>query len=186
MAPEEIRAVLEQAGAERVEAADAALRGFHVDATVPAGALRAAVQALRDREFLIEDVTAVDVAPRMMAVYHFARVDTPCRVQLRVFTDRDEPAVPSVQDIYPGANWHERETHDFYGIVFEGHPDLSPLILPEDAGDLRPLRKKEKKLKELGAVVPELAPAGEEAPAPQAPAGKPEKTRPTPSDEADA
>jgi NADH-quinone oxidoreductase subunit C len=42
--------------------------------------------------------------------------------------------------VFPGANWHERETHDFFGIVFLGHPDLSPLLLPEDA-DFHPLRK---------------------------------------------
>lgn len=144
---------------------DAALTGVHVDAAVPAESLRRAAQTLRDAEFLIESLTAVDAVP-MMLVAHFARIDVFCRVALRTTVAREAPSVPSIQDIYPGANWHEREVHDFFGIKFEGHPDLSPLILPEDAGDLRPLLKGEDKLKELGSVVTRFAPPA--APSPDA------------------
>ena len=49
--------------------------------------------------------------------------------------------------LFPTANWHERETHDFYGIVFDGHPDPRPLLLPEGWGGF-PLLKTE----ELGGV----------------------------------
>lgn len=76
----------------------------------------------------------------MEAVYDFSRFDELCRVVLRVRTPRDNPKVPTIVDIYPVAHWHERETHDFFGIVFEGHPYLVPLLLPEDA-DFHPLRK---------------------------------------------
>jgi NADH-quinone oxidoreductase subunit C len=48
--------------------------------------------------------------------------------------------VPSISEVFPGANWHERETHEFFGIRFLGHPNLSPLLLPEDA-TYHPLRK---------------------------------------------
>jgi NADH-quinone oxidoreductase subunit C len=48
--------------------------------------------------------------------------------------------LPTLSAIYPGADWHERETHDFFGVIFSGHPDLTPLLLPEDA-DFHPLRK---------------------------------------------
>jgi len=48
--------------------------------------------------------------------------------------------VPTISAVFPGANWHERETHDFFGIRFAGHPNLIPLLLPEDA-DYHPLRK---------------------------------------------
>ncbi len=163
---DEVRAALEAAGADRADAADHDATGVHVDARVPAGALRAAAQVLRDREFLIEDVIGVDAAPEMMVVYHFNHFGGGCRVRLRVVADRDAPEVPTIQDIFPGANWHEREQHDFFGVVFTGHPDLSPLILPEDAGDLRPLRKKDKRLKPLGDVLPAFAPpeaGGEDA-----------------------
>ena len=49
--------------------------------------------------------------------------------------------VPSVAPLYPAADWHERETRDMFGIVFDGHPNLVPLLLPEDMTDHYPLRK---------------------------------------------
>ncbi|MBE0618091.1 MAG: NADH-quinone oxidoreductase subunit C [Proteobacteria bacterium] len=173
MSPEEIRAALENLGATRVAQPDYAVRGVHVDALVPAERLRETVQALRDRDFLIDHVTAVDAAPQLLIVYHFSHVAGGCRVALKLLTEREAPVAPSVHDLYPGANWHERETHDFYGVVFEGHPDLSPLILPEDAGDLRPLRKDENSLKGLAELIPEFFTA-----APEGGEDKPRKPRP--------
>ncbi|MDF1614017.1 NADH-quinone oxidoreductase subunit C [Desulfurivibrio dismutans] len=73
-------------------------------------------------------------------VYDFNHFRELCRVTIRVRVPRSLPELPSISDIYPGANWHEREAHDFFGLVFTGHPDLSPLLLPEDA-DFHPLRK---------------------------------------------
>jgi NADH-quinone oxidoreductase subunit C len=63
-----------------------------------------------------------------------------CRVVVRCKMPRSNPEVPTISSICSGANWHERETHDFFGIKFTGHPDLSPLLLPEDA-DFHPLLK---------------------------------------------
>ena len=48
--------------------------------------------------------------------------------------------MPSVASVWPGANWHEREAHDFFGIKFVGHPNLEPFLLPEDSV-FHPLRK---------------------------------------------
>ena len=77
----------------------------------------------------------------MEVVYDYTRTDsTLCRVVVRSLISRDDPQIPTISEVFPGANWHERETHDFFGIVFTGHPDLSPLLLPEDA-DYHPLRK---------------------------------------------
>jgi NADH-quinone oxidoreductase subunit C len=59
---------------------------------------------------------------------------------IRTRIRRDNPEIPTISPVFPGANWHERETHDFFGIRFSGHPDLTPLLLPEDA-DYHPLRK---------------------------------------------
>jgi len=81
--------------------------------------------------------------------------------------------VPTISDVYTGANWHEREVRDFYGVVFSGHPNLEPLILAEEDVDLKPLLKEEKKLKDLTdlrrkAPEPEedkAAPAEKKAPA---------------------
>jgi NADH-quinone oxidoreductase subunit C len=73
-------------------------------------------------------------------VYDFNRYDELCRVVVRTRTPRDNPQVPTIADVYPAAHWHERETHDFFGVVFTGHPYLVPLLLPEDA-DFHPLLK---------------------------------------------
>ena len=54
---------------------------------------------------------------------------------------RDDPVVPTLIGVWPGAEYHERETHEMFGINFKGHPSNAHLILPEDWNDLPPLRK---------------------------------------------
>jgi NADH-quinone oxidoreductase subunit C len=54
--------------------------------------------------------------------------------------DPEYPVCPSITSLYPGANWHERETYEMFGVVFEGHPRLVHLYLPEDF-EGRPLLK---------------------------------------------
>jgi len=67
--------------------------------------------------------------PRFAAVSHLLSVAHNWRLRLRVFApDDDMPVVPSLIDIWNSANWFEREAFDFYGIVFEGHPDLRRLL----------------------------------------------------------
>lgn len=53
---------------------------------------------------------------------------------------RADPRLPSITGVYPGASWHERETHEMFGIGFDGHPGLAPLLLP-DGFEGHPLRK---------------------------------------------
>lgn len=62
------------------------------------------------------------------------------RARVKLTLDREEPRAPSVSDLYPGANWHERETWELFGIDFEGHPQLVKLVLPEQF-EGHPLRK---------------------------------------------
>jgi NADH-quinone oxidoreductase subunit C len=76
----------------------------------------------------------------MEVVYDYFHPANGLRVAVRTRIPRTLPEVPTISEVFPGANWHERETHDFFGIRFLGHPDLSPLLLPEDA-DYHPLRK---------------------------------------------
>jgi NADH-quinone oxidoreductase subunit C len=62
------------------------------------------------------------------------------QVRVMVAAGKDEPRLPSIADLYPGANWHERETWELFGIDFEGHPQLVKLLLPEQFEGF-PLRK---------------------------------------------
>jgi NADH-quinone oxidoreductase subunit C len=61
-------------------------------------------------------------------------------VRLKVDCDPEDPRCPTLSDLWPGADWHERETHELFGIVFEGHPHLVKLVLPEQFEGY-PLRK---------------------------------------------
>ena len=111
---------------------------------VPVEHIVATCQALRDSlnfEVLTE-VTAADYlprAPRYEVVYHLLSVSRRARLRLKVRVTADG-AVPTVQDVYPSAGWLEREVWDMFGIVFDGHPDLRRLLMPED-WDGHPLRK---------------------------------------------
>ena len=53
-------------------------------------------------------------------------------VRVKVRCEREDPHAPSIHDLYPGANWHERETWELFGIRFDGHPGLIKLLLPEE------------------------------------------------------
>ena len=113
-----------------------------VTVVVPAAGLPAAMRTLRDRPELrlemLVDVCGVDYCaygdgawdgPRFAAVYHLLSLAHNWRLRVRVFApDDDFPVVPSVIDVWPAANWFEREAFDLYGIVFDGHPDLRRLL----------------------------------------------------------
>jgi NADH-quinone oxidoreductase subunit C len=66
--------------------------------------------------------------PRFAAVYHLLSLTHNHRLRLRVFAEGDPPTVDSVVDIWPAANWFEREAFDLFGIVFKGHPDLRRIL----------------------------------------------------------
>jgi len=70
--------------------------------------------------------------PRFEVVYHLLSLTHECRFVLKVELTDEQPRLASVCGVWPTANWHERETYDFYGIVFEGHPDLTRILLPEE------------------------------------------------------
>jgi len=67
-------------------------------------------------------------------VYHLHNMMTSFRLRLKVFMSRENIEVDSLVDLYAGANWMERETYDFFGIKFKGHPDLRPILNMEDLG----------------------------------------------------
>ena len=121
---------------------DHAVKGSGLEVVLPAPRVVEAAQILDAAAFLIEAITGVDwlAEQQMEIVYDFIHTGSGARVTLRTRVPRSQPEVPSISGVYPGANWHERETHDFFGIVFTGHPGLIPLLLPEDAL-IHPLRK---------------------------------------------
>lgn len=141
---ESVRAVLgdavESESADRGEAA----------VTVSAAKWESASAKLKEAGFLmLSDLTGVDWVdrePRFEVVYNITRFDpeNPAdseRVRVKVeVEDGEPPTTPSVTSVWPTANWHERETFDMLGIVFEGHPDLTRILMP-DEWEGHPLRK---------------------------------------------
>jgi NAD(P)H-quinone oxidoreductase subunit J len=105
-----------------------------------------------DAEFLIPVATALyaygfncmqcqggyDVGPgkELVSFYHLIKVDDnvdkPEEIRVKVFLPRENPTVSSLYWIWKGSDWQERETYDMYGIVYEGHPNLKRLLMPED------------------------------------------------------
>ena len=121
---------------------DAKQKGYHLDANVAPDQVVRTAEFLGAQGFSIDTITGVDwiAEEQMEVVYDFFHPTSPARVVVRTRIPRALPELPSICKVFPGANWHERETHDFFGIRFLDHPDLSPLLLPDDA-DYHPLRK---------------------------------------------
>ncbi len=80
----------------------------------------------------------IDLGPgeNLVSMYHLIKVsdnaDKPEEVRVKVFLPRENPTVPSVYWIWKTADWQERESYDMYGIVYEGHPNLKRILMPED------------------------------------------------------
>ena len=74
----------------------------------------------------------VDVPQRLHSVYHFLSMTYRRRVRLEVALDVADPHLPSLVEVYPTADWQERETYDMFGVVFDGHPDMRRILMPED------------------------------------------------------
>lgn len=138
---------------EARELAEALLDGFLLDAwqednrlvlAIEAGDLLEAARRLRDDEKLscryLSHVSGADHVDYLEAIYLLRSMDHPFLIEIRVRLDRKAPVVPTVTHIWAGANWHERETFDLFGIRFERHPDLRRLLNREDM-DVFPLRK---------------------------------------------
>jgi NADH-quinone oxidoreductase subunit C len=102
--------------------------------------LREVVQELRDdpslRFELCSGVSGVhypeDTGRELHAVYHLLSMTHNRRIRLEVTCPDEDPHVPSVVPVYPTADWHERETYDFFGIIFDGHPALTRIEMPDD------------------------------------------------------
>lgn len=114
-----------------------------------------ALSTLRDDHEIgldrLSSVTATDWPgrePRFWLSYELASSQHRHRLRVKVGVAEDDARIPSVVGMFPTADWHEREVYDFYGIAFEGHPDLRRILMPDDWVGW-PMRKTE----ELGGVL---------------------------------
>jgi NADH-quinone oxidoreductase subunit C len=105
--------------------------------------LEIAIYSRDDEQFgLLTDLTAVDWPKRekrfdlVLNLYSFEKNE---RLRIKAYVGEGQPA-PTVEGVWPTANWMEREVYDMFGIVFEGHPNLKRLLLPEEWQGF-PLRK---------------------------------------------
>ncbi len=145
-----------EALAERIAARypDTFVARGEVTALVDRGQLLEVLAFLREDDDLslgfLSSVTATDWPgkdPRFWVVYELRSMEHLHRARLKVGLTEGDAHIPSVTPLFPTANWHERETFDFFGIVFDGHPDLTRILLPDD-WEGHPLLKTE----ELGGV----------------------------------
>jgi NADH-quinone oxidoreductase subunit C len=91
----------------------------------------------------LSDVSAVDrfpLEPRFEVNYQLLSLERHERVRIKVRISGPDAELPSVTGIWPTANWHEREIFDLFGIRFEGHPDLTRILMPDD-WEGHPMRK---------------------------------------------
>jgi NADH-quinone oxidoreductase subunit C len=121
------------------------LSGDQDTAIVPKDRLREVALAARDAGFeMMVDLTAVDYLRvrrvRFEVVVGLLSLQHNIRLRLLVPVPAGDLTVPSLVPVYPGANFFERETYDMFGIIFEGHPDLTRILLPDDWVG-HPLRK---------------------------------------------
>ena len=110
--------------------------------TVASDSAHDALAALKDEGYrLLVFLTCVDHLAdssrptwpgRYEVVYQLRNMDTLEQLRVRSFIDGDPPHLDSVSDLFPPADWDERETYDMFGVIFNGHPDLTRILMPDD------------------------------------------------------
>lgn len=136
---EQLTSALTESLGEKIRRIDAYVGELTLE--VKAGDLLAVMRTLRDQPALyfeqLIDLCGVDYlefgdgawdGPRFAVVYHLLSLRNNQRLRVRVYADDDFPVVASVIDVWPSANWYEREAFDLFGIMFEGHPDLRRIL----------------------------------------------------------
>jgi NADH-quinone oxidoreductase subunit C len=104
--------------------------------------LVAAARCLLAAGYHLEDISGLDTVEGILVTYHFDDFERPERIALRVLAVAKDACLPSIASVFGGAEWHEREAHDFFGVDFSGNPNPVPLLLPENESST-PLRKAE-------------------------------------------
>lgn len=122
------------------------------------------VNRLDQSGYFLEDISCVDIQEGFLLVYHFDHYEKPGRIAIRTLISREDPRIDSISGIYPGADWHERESFDFFGVRFDGHPHLIPLLLDPEREEPPPLLKEESDRSSLSDIYPEYASSDEDQP----------------------
>jgi NADH-quinone oxidoreductase subunit C len=137
----------ELAGKLRTHLPDVQVARGEVTAIVPSDEILSSLDYLgsdSDLEFdFLSDLSATDWPdrfPRLWVAYHLYSLRHRHRMRVKVGLPEERPRVATVTGLYPTADWLEREVFDFFGIVFDGHPDLRRIIMPDD-WEGHPLRK---------------------------------------------
>jgi NADH-quinone oxidoreductase subunit C len=137
---------------EVVDALEVAFTGFHeaiervvvdrgeLTLHIKAERIAEVAQSLRDdpalRFELCSSVSAVDYlgadVKRLHVTYHLTSLTYRRLIRLEAAVSAEDPHLPSVTSVYPTADWHERETYDMFGIIFDGHPNLTRILMPDD------------------------------------------------------
>lgn len=124
-----------------------------VKIVVEVDSLVAVARFLRDNYGLdhVKAVTGVDLSrllkkeDKIEVIYHLGSYTRPelatADIALSTKLDRKSPRMPSLMDVWPSVEFHEREVYEMFGVVFEGHPDLRRLLLPEYWSDIPPMLK---------------------------------------------
>ncbi len=99
-------------------------------------AVPAVIEALMGRGYtFIPSVHGVDYypdEPRLGVIYEMMDMREVDRITVKTRVSTEDPRVPTIMHLFPGANWPEREIYDMFGVVFDGHPDLRRILMPED------------------------------------------------------
>jgi len=130
-----IEAITARCG-ESIERDETILSGLRQLVIAPDSLVDALKVAKEEHGFRqLYDLTAADYLeqePYIHVVYHLNSLHPPAKLMVKARVHRDGGKLPSVTDLWPMANWFEREVYDLYGVVFDGHPDLKRILMPDD------------------------------------------------------
>jgi len=131
MTPEEILGQLQQRFGPAITEAE--VKGVEVRATVKPEVAWDVCRFFRDAGFeYLNCLSGADWTTHLEVVYDLSSLQQTPKAHLRVPVNRDTPTIRTVTDIWPAANWHERECYDLFGVRFDSHPDHRRILLPED------------------------------------------------------
>ncbi len=143
MSPEDIKKILTEKFPDKLK--EVKILGFEPTFVVEKDSLLDVCRFVKESKELSFDLVScmsgADYPDRFEMVYLLFSLSHKHKMSLKVQLPKDNPEIESATAVWNGANWYERETAELFGIKFKNHPDLRPLLLPEDWSEGYPLRK---------------------------------------------